>query len=151
MENTFSKTVSLSSANTNYNLYSLMKAAQDFEPWCSCLQLQVDMGAGAAIVRVGDKDLSDTNYGFELVAGQAFPIGDLQTNSIPLPNFFLRSTVALTAVAVFALVKTEKEVADLLQENQQELASLLKEAREILTRIDANNVGRRMGATLQPR
>ena len=99
--NPWMKAVTLTLANTNYNLYSLMQGIETNAPErCHKLQLQADPSAtSSSQTRIGNADLSDTNYGVLLFATQAFGI-ESQTNSVVCSEFWLRCNLAGKTVSI---------------------------------------------------
>lgn len=105
MDNPWMKSVVITNADQNYNLLALMQAIDIRAPVnCHILQLQLDPMAGSAKLRIINKDGSDTNWGVELVASQAFQVNSSGTNSVPTGSYWLRCSVAGKIVGVFALV-----------------------------------------------
>lgn len=103
--NPFLKSIVLPSANTNYNLLTLMQVADVQAPSrCSKLNLQLDTGAGAAKLFIGNDDISGSNYGVVLNAGQVKVWEMGETNRIILSQIFLRSDTAAVQVNIDALV-----------------------------------------------
>jgi hypothetical protein len=104
--NPWMKTVTLLNANQNYNLYTLMQVVDPNAPErVHKLQLQADqVHADASYYRIGNSDLSDTNYGVVLFSTQAFGIETSVTNSISTKEFYLRCNSAGKQFAVCAHV-----------------------------------------------
>ena len=99
------KSITLTNANQNYNLLALMQVVDSRAPIsCHILQLQLDPAAGSAKLRIVNQDGSDTNWGIQIVASQAFQVNSSGTNSVPIGNYWLRCSVAGKIVGVFALV-----------------------------------------------
>jgi hypothetical protein len=104
--NPFLKSVVITLANTNYNLLTLMQALDGATyPRVAKLQLQLDPGAGAAKFFIGNDDLSGTNFGVSLVAGQALNFDSTPQNIIWLGGILLRSDTAGVRVNVVALAQ----------------------------------------------
>jgi hypothetical protein len=101
--NPWMKTVTLPNANQNYNLLTLMQSIDIYAPErVHKLQLQADpVHADASYYRVGNEDLSDTNYGVVLFSTQAFGI-EAPTNSLSTKEFYLRCTTGGKQFAVIA-------------------------------------------------
>lgn len=58
--------VTLTLANTNYNILSLVQAIEDTCP-AACRELQIQAAtANADVVLIGDAELSATRFGYEL-------------------------------------------------------------------------------------
>ena len=87
--------VTLTNANTNYKLYTLMN---DLDPRCParCAEVQIQANsANAGTVLVGDGSLSATNYGKELDSLDGTTVGGgSDKNGIALKNIYLRSATA---------------------------------------------------------
>src|SRR6266446_3896227 len=82
-------TVTLTLANTVYNLYTLLSADESKLPKpAQALLIQADIDAGSARYFVGDlKMVTDsTKYGVMLLAGYTFGIDSLGANLINLPQ-----------------------------------------------------------------
>jgi hypothetical protein len=101
-----SLTVSLTSKDTNYNLYDLVTAVSGYsqaKPSARELTLTLDPGVGGAKVRVGDGLVSDTNFGVELtLAGikqKSWQTGT-SVNGVSLVDKFLRADSDSTEVNV---------------------------------------------------
>lgn len=105
------KTVTLTAANTNYQLSALLAAldadivGQVGQGRCQYLQLQFDMNAGADLLRIGNVDLSDTNFGVVLVGTQAWQMQSVETNLIRTDQIYLRSNGPSHVVYVAMLVR----------------------------------------------
>jgi len=85
-------TLTLTSANTVYNLYSLMSAIEPALPKpAQALMLQFDIDAGSARLQVGGLQMTASNgsYGALLFAGYSFGIDSLGANLIVLPQITL--------------------------------------------------------------
>lgn len=106
MDNPWMKCVTLTNANQNYNLLALMQAADPRAPIsCHILQIQLDPAAGSAKLRIMNQDGSDTNWGVELVASQAFQDGSpAGMNSVPTGGYWLRCSSAGKLVGIYARV-----------------------------------------------
>lgn len=105
------KSVTLPLAGTNYQLSSLLAAldpdivGQIGQGRCQYLQLQFDVNAGADVLRIGNSDLSDTNFGVQLVATQAWPVQSMETNLIRTDQIYLRCSGAARKVYVAMLIR----------------------------------------------
>ena len=103
--NPFLKSVIVTLANTNYNLLTLMQVVDKAAPTrCSKLNIQLDTLAGAANLYIGNDDISGTNFGAHLNAGQAKIWESGETDRIVLNQIFLRSDTAGVQVNIDALV-----------------------------------------------
>jgi hypothetical protein len=103
--NPFLKSVTLAAANTNYNLLTLMQARDANAPSrCSKLNIQLDPGAGGALLFVGNDDISATNYGAALYAGQVKVWETGQVNNLVLNQIYLRCATAGVQVNIDATV-----------------------------------------------
>lgn len=104
-ENPWLKSVTLASANTDYSLLALMQAVDAAAPTrCSKLNIQLDLSAGSAHLYVGNSDVSGSNYGAVLVAGQVKVWEMGETNRILLSQIYLLSDTASQQVNIDALV-----------------------------------------------
>jgi hypothetical protein len=102
--NPFLKSVTLTAANTNYSLLSLVQAKDPgVTGRCCKLGIQLDIGAGGAHLYVGNEDLSGTNYGAVLVAGQVQVYENAALNVINCSQVYLRSDTAGVQVNVTIL------------------------------------------------
>lgn len=91
--NPWLKTVTLTSNGTAYNLLTLMQVVDKAAPpRCAKLNIQLDLSAGAANLLVGNEDVSATNYGAVLVAGQAIVWETGETNDLVLNQISLWAT-----------------------------------------------------------
>lgn len=90
------RTITLASANFNFNLFTLLLAIDSqTSRRAQSIQLQLDQSAGGANLFIGNPDtLSATNYGVALVATQAFSIPSLDSNLILLDDIALRTDTA---------------------------------------------------------
>jgi hypothetical protein len=104
--NPFLKTIVLTTLNTNYSLLTLIQAIDPGAPPRAChCQIQLDNGAGAAHLFVGNDDISGTNFGVNLVAGQQTTFDSTPQNLINISNIFLRSDTSAVKVNVKILVQ----------------------------------------------
>ena len=102
--NPFLKTVTLTAANTNYSLLTLMQALDPGQTGRLCkLTIQSDSGNGAANLYIGNEDLSGTNYGSHLVASQAVVFETVSMNLVNASQIYLRSDTNATKVNILAL------------------------------------------------
>lgn len=103
----FMRSVTLTNADTNYNLLTLLRAIDaDMPMRAQMVQLQYDPTAGAGVLRIGNPSvLSATDFGVELVGTQAFSIGSLDSNLILLGDIEMRSTVAAKKVHVVVVTR----------------------------------------------
>ncbi len=101
------RSVTITTANVNENLLTLLQAADsDIPPHCQMFQIQLDIGAGAARLYIGDtSSLTATDVGVELVAGQAFSIGSVESNLINLADIAVRSDTNSTRINVTIVVR----------------------------------------------
>lgn len=92
--NPWAKTLNLALAANAYNLYDLIQAADVTVkyPQCCKLQIQLDPGAGAGKLYIGNSDVSSTNRGTELVAGQSKEYEGIEQNLYSLQNVWLRGS-----------------------------------------------------------
>jgi len=98
------RSVVLTNANENYNLYDLMKALDKGAPERGTkVQLQAPDQPFSGIVYIGNQQLTATDYGVFLFATQAFSIELGQLNVIYFKMIFLRSTQASTRIGVTAV------------------------------------------------
>jgi hypothetical protein len=105
MENPWMHSVTLTLANTNYNLYTLMAVAEPNPPaLVQRLQIQADPAGQAAEFRIGGAALSDTNYGVLIYATQAVIINDGGgQNTISTRGVYVRCNTAGLRIAITAL------------------------------------------------
>lgn len=91
-------TLTLTNANTNYQLNALLAAA-DTELGASPFQsarrivIQADLDAGATSFKIGNTDLSATNFGCEFLASQSVLYED-DNDTIVLSEIWLRTDAA---------------------------------------------------------
>lgn len=99
--------VTLTSANTKYNLLALMQAvtaaqspASDTPAACRELNIQshpgLASGAGANtdVILIGDTFLSTTNMSYVLAVGGSRTYRSSSTSSVPIGNLFVESATA---------------------------------------------------------
>ncbi len=99
--NPWLKTITLTTGSTVYNLLTLMNLKDPgITGRCCKLALQLDIGAGGAQLLVGNDDISTTNYGAVLVAGQIVEWENAALNVINASNIYLLSTTAGVKVNV---------------------------------------------------
>ncbi len=105
MDNPWMKTVTMANPNQNYKLLDLMQAVDAQAPKrCAKLQIQFDVDAGGARLRLGNGDMTDTKYGVLLFATQAFGI-ELDLNLVFLDQIYLRCDTAARVGTITAVVK----------------------------------------------
>lgn len=93
-------TVTLAAADTNYKLADLLTAIDSgITGGYSELILQSDQGNGAAVIRVGDVNLTDNRCAFKLNAGES-RTRQLVVNGINLSEYYLRCNLAGKTVNV---------------------------------------------------
>ncbi len=110
MENPRMLSVTLTDADTNYQLSVLLTTA-DSEfggrayQICQKLVLQGAVGAGGSIFRAGNSDLSDIFNGSEFLSGQSIP-WDSGSNMgvIDLAQIYVRCTIAAQRLNVQVLL-----------------------------------------------
>jgi hypothetical protein len=97
--------VTITSASKAYSLLSLMQAVDKAAPpRCCKLNIQLDTGAAGANLYVGNEDVSATNFGAHLNAGQVFVIENGETDRIVLSQLYLFADTESLQVNVAALV-----------------------------------------------
>src|SRR5208337_2944842 len=102
MANPWMKCLTLASASTNYNLYALIKALDSKVPeTVQGVQIQFDIDAGAARLRIGNSDLSDVNFGVLSFGTQALTrVTVYGMKALPLHDIWLRCDVPGLCVSV---------------------------------------------------
>jgi len=97
----------LTTANTVYNLYTLISAITPLMPvFAKSAKIQVDISAGAAKVYVGSPDSLATNdCGAALVATQVFDTSAFVSDACKLPDIALMADTNLTQVNVTIFVQ----------------------------------------------
>lgn len=107
MRSPWMRSLTLASANTNYNLFTLMQARDTgIQRHVQSCQIQFDISAGAANLYIGDASLlSATDLGVQLVASQAFSIPSLSSNLIVLDDIAVRSDTSGVRVNVVAIAR----------------------------------------------
>jgi hypothetical protein len=105
MQNPWMQTVTLTSANTNYRLYDLMQAIDSGSPLSvNFLQLQANPGGSGAKYYIGNSNVSATDNGVELTAGQSQTFQDQSGNNlISTASIYLRSDTASQTFNVIAV------------------------------------------------
>ena len=103
-------TLTLTSANTNYNLQTLMRAADAGLPTavalrCQSLQIQFDIAAGGDVLYIGNSTLSPTDCGVILYATQAWSVPSVESNLIMPGDINLRSNGAGHVVYISMVVR----------------------------------------------
>lgn len=92
------RTLTLTSADTNYNVGTLLAAALGASlPQTNCDELLVQSEATADDVLIGDATLSGSNYGYKLTPGQS---RTYRTKGMQVGWFNLRSPEAGATVNV---------------------------------------------------
>jgi hypothetical protein len=81
--------VQLATRDTNYQLSQLLSSDPTAPPRFHKIQIQADVDGGAARFRIGNQNLSDTNYGVMIFATQAFGV-EADTNSMASTEFWIR-------------------------------------------------------------
>lgn len=101
MKNPFFTTVTLTTANTAYNLYTLLSAVDPtVVQLCQDVLIQEDNGAGAALVFIGNSGVTSTTYGVGLKATWSWSAGPLTTGTANLNDIYLVADTNTTAVHV---------------------------------------------------
>lgn len=92
--------VTLTDANTNYNLKTLLEALTDWVPTAGVVPMKVreilimaDPSNAAGIVLLGDDKLSATRYGWSLIAEASVPFRSYG-NNIYVGDYYARSATA---------------------------------------------------------
>lgn len=103
----FCATLPITDANTNYNLYDLLRAVDPQIPRrCQMMQIQYHGDLSADILYIGNPDtLSATNRGAELSDTQAQTIQSVEANLILLDNIALRCTGAGHSISVILVTR----------------------------------------------
>ena len=98
-------TVTLPSANTNYQLYALMQAIDSGSPLSvNFLQLQANPSGGAAKFYIGNAGMSGTDFGVELSASQSQTFQDQSGNNlVSTASIYLRSDTGSETFSVIAV------------------------------------------------
>jgi hypothetical protein len=100
----FLKSVTLTTGGTKYNLLTLIQALDPAQTGRCCkLQIQLDPSAGGATLLVGNDDISATNYGTSLVAGQFVTFENAALNVINASAIWLQSATSAVRVNVLIL------------------------------------------------
>lgn len=91
----FIRNITLTAADTNYRLYTLLNAADSRIP-ARCAEIQIQAAtANTAKVLIGDGGLSGSVFGKELNAESSTTIGaGSNSNTVPLKNLWARSASA---------------------------------------------------------
>jgi len=95
-------TLSLASHLTSYNLLTLIRAVSGYAntaPTVRELLLEADPGNAAAKVDVGGADVSTSNFGYQLTAGQSNQYRS-DRNNVPMGDIWLVSDVDAAKVDV---------------------------------------------------
>lgn len=105
-------TVTLTLANTNYNLETLFSnlSLADRPPQvqggvrkCQTIDFQADITLGSGIIRLGGANLSDTMVWKSLYASQSWPLYSLGADLITSSDIFVRCSVAGKTLNVFLI------------------------------------------------
>jgi hypothetical protein len=95
----FLRTITLTAANTSYNLDALLRALETNLPQTACMiRLQVDPGAGSATVGVGVAAMSATDRGVSIAAGQVWDLPVTNHAQYVLHDIWLRADTNATKV-----------------------------------------------------
>lgn len=109
VSNPLLRSLTLTDANTVYNLLTLIRAVTtpDLSAYpnrCAHLRIQADPAGGAAKFYIGNADtLSATDFGVQLVATQVYEIGPVENNLILLDQIGLLCDTAAKTVEVSVL------------------------------------------------
>src|SRR5579872_4086220 len=104
--NPWLKSLTLTTSGTKYSLLTLMQAIDNGAPARACsLQIQLDTGAGAAHLFIGNEDLSATNMGVKPVASPALAFDTAPQNLLNLYQIYLWSDTSGVRVNVKVLVQ----------------------------------------------
>jgi hypothetical protein len=95
-----SATLTLSQANTVYNLYDLLSAARPEAPKVVAELYIIADNANSGSVYVGDSTLSTSNYGAELAPGDPMLPRRTAGNQIALDHVYLMASAANQKVNV---------------------------------------------------
>ena len=100
--NPWSESITLGSSGTAVNLFAAIQALDVTVkyPQCCKIQIQLDPGAGGAKLFGGNSDVSSTNHGWEIVAGQIKNWEALQQNLYNLQQIWLVSDTSEVKVNV---------------------------------------------------
>jgi hypothetical protein len=100
-------TVTLTLANANYNLDTLLRAIDPRVPkHCQMLQIQANVGLGTDLIYIGDAaTLTALDRGVELVETQVQTIQSLESNLIFLADIALRSNGAGHSVNILMVTR----------------------------------------------
>lgn len=101
-------TVTLTTANTVYNLYSLLAAVTtDLPKPAQALMIQYDINAGAAHLFIGDVKMkaNSASYGAALEASWSYGIDSLGANLLHLPDIYLYSDTNSQLVHVTVITR----------------------------------------------
>lgn len=91
--------VTLTNADQNYSLLTLLKAV-DAEVFSAReLQIQSDAANGAAVIAVGDINMSASRRAYKLTTGSSRYYRSI-ADDLPLAGIFLRSTLAGSVVNI---------------------------------------------------
>lgn len=82
--------ITLTALNTNYSLRALLKAIDVDVDSARELQIQSDSGNGAAVISVGDINMSATRRAYKLTTGTSRYYRSISDN-LPIGAIYLRS------------------------------------------------------------
>lgn len=100
------KTVTLTTGGTKYNLLTLLQAIDPgITGRCCKLSIQLDPSAAGATLLIGNDDITTTNYGVSLVAGQFQTFENAALNVINCSQIWLQSATSSIRVNVAVLVQ----------------------------------------------
>ena len=107
MASPFMATFALTPADTNLNLWTLVKVVDSaFPQGVSEIRFQADATLGGSEdIRIGNTDLSDTNFGIELDADESARIGPQVINGIDLNTIFVRTSEDTKTLSVVIVVQ----------------------------------------------
>jgi hypothetical protein len=91
--------VTLTNADQNYSLLTLLKAADPDVFSARELQIQSDAANGAAVISVGDISMSAARRAYKLTTGSSRYYRSI-SDDLPLAGIYLRSTLAGSVVNI---------------------------------------------------
>lgn len=94
--------VTLTNANTNYNLLALIQALAGYSGangMVAWLHLQATAGNAGAIL-VGDASMTGSIFGFSLAAAASHVYGPFRMSALPLASIWVRSASAGVTLSV---------------------------------------------------
>lgn len=105
--NPYLRGITLTTANTEYNLFTLLVALEStLPPTAQMIRLQVDPSAGSANVYIGKGGtVSSSDCGVALAAGQVWDLPRVEGNLYVLPNIALKSDTNSTKVFCTVLAR----------------------------------------------